>query len=148
MRAGAVRARPIDLLEDRGGIADAEPGPAVLGRDERAKPPGVGQRPHEAFWIRADAVELAPILVAERRAELADRRSKLLAVRARREVHQSFGEGKCERSGPFAFVGIMNVRVMTRTIVPSCLMPRCLTFTTPHPGRERVSRTSTTCVSA
>src|SRR5581483_294614 len=61
----------IDLLEDDARLGDAEPGAAVLLRDERGQPAGVGQRLHERIGIAVGAVQLAPVLIGEGAADLA-----------------------------------------------------------------------------
>src|SRR5581483_4793724 len=55
----------IDLLQDDARLGDAEPGAAVLLRDERGQPAGVGQRLHERIGIAVGAVQLAPVLIGE-----------------------------------------------------------------------------------
>src|SRR6185503_13913662 len=53
-------------------------GAAVLFRNQRREIAGVGQRLDEGFGIRARLVELAPIAVGERLAQLADRGAQIV----------------------------------------------------------------------
>ena len=67
-RAG-VGAGAVDLLEDDRGLGDAQPGAAVLLRDQRRQPAGLGQRLDELLRVGALLVQLAPILGRESRAQ-------------------------------------------------------------------------------
>ena len=65
MAGGAVAAGGVDLFEDRGGGADAEPAAAVFFRDQRGEIAGLGQRGDEVLRIGALAVERAPVFAGE-----------------------------------------------------------------------------------
>src|SRR6266511_3959532 len=148
VRGRRVPTGRVDLLDDESGLRDAEPSTAVFGRDERPEPAGVGERAYEPLGVFARAVQLAPVVAGELRAERTHRRADRLLLVGPSEVHRySRGSGKCDFSA-FARVGIMKVRFAIRTIVPSCLMPRWRTVTMPHPGRDRDARASRTSVSA
>src|SRR6266545_5964505 len=148
VRGGGVAARRVDLLQDGGGVGDAQARAPVRLGDERAEPPGVGERLHEGVGILPYRVQLAPVGVGESRAQVADGVADGGPLLAHREVHQDFGSGKCARVAAAPRLGTMKLRVITSTIVPSCLMPRWRTFTTPHPGRDRDSRAWRTSLSA
>ena len=68
-----VAARAVHLFEDDACFRDAEARAAVLLGDERRKIAGFGERANERVRIRAAGVELAPVRVTERRAQLAHR---------------------------------------------------------------------------
>jgi hypothetical protein len=70
-RAG-VGARPIDLFEDDRRFRDVQAAAAVLFRNQRGKPPGVGQRLDEGVGITGALVDFLPILAVELTAQLAD----------------------------------------------------------------------------
>ena len=75
--APALRAAAVDLLEDDRRLGDAEPGPAVLLRNQRREVAGVGQRLNELPRIAAASVEVAPVLSGNVAHRLAHRASQV-----------------------------------------------------------------------
>jgi hypothetical protein len=69
---GAVAALRVDRLQDGRGHRKPEPGAAVLLRDQDGEVARLGQRGDELGRIGALAVEPAPVLAGEARAELRD----------------------------------------------------------------------------
>jgi hypothetical protein len=78
-RAG-LGARPIDLFEDHRGLGDAQPAATVLGRNQRREPSGVAQRLDEGLGILRALFDAAPILIAERGAQLTNGAAEVLKV--------------------------------------------------------------------
>ena len=76
-RAG-VAAAAVDLLEDDRRLGDAEARAAVLLGNQRREVAGVGQRLDERVGIRARGVELAPVAVGKRLAQVADAAAQIL----------------------------------------------------------------------
>ena len=60
-QAPALPPRAVDLLHDHRGLGQAEAGAAVLLRDQRGEPAGLGQRLDEGFRIAALGVDLLPV---------------------------------------------------------------------------------------
>ena len=85
---GRVAAGSVDLLEDDARRRQAEPGAAVLLRDQRGEPAVLGQCGDELLRI-AVGLEAAPVLAREARAELAHGRADLVQLVGYGEVHQS-----------------------------------------------------------
>ncbi len=79
-----IRARPIDLFQDHGRLSHTEPAAAILGRDQRREPTGLGERPDECLGVCALPLDANPVGAVESAAELTDR----LAV---------LGEAQCAR---------------------------------------------------
>ena len=75
--AGAVAARSLDFLHDRGGRRHGEAAAAVLFRNKRGEKAGLGQCRDEFFRIRTLAIQPPPVFAWEIRAQrpyrLADR---------------------------------------------------------------------------
>ena len=76
-QAPAVAARGVDLLEDHARGGEAEPGAAVLLRDQRGQPSVLGQRRDELLRV-AVGLEPAPVLAGETSAKVADGTSDLI----------------------------------------------------------------------
>src|SRR5919204_557909 len=86
---GAVFPAGIDLLEHDAGFDQAEPGAAVLGRNQDGKPAAFGERPHEFLRVLPFGIQLAPVRLAELHADLSHAVTVLLLLGGQREVHQS-----------------------------------------------------------
>ena len=77
--AGAgVAAAAVDLLEDDRRLGDAEARAAVVLRNQRRQVAGAGERLDERVGIRARRVELAPVAVGKRLAQIADGVAQIL----------------------------------------------------------------------
>src|SRR5207249_823801 len=76
----SIRTAAIDLLEDDRRLGDAEAGAAVLFRNERRKVTGVCQRPHELSRIGPLLVELLPVTIRKRFAEIPDATPQVLSL--------------------------------------------------------------------
>ena len=73
-----IAAAVVDLFEDDRRFRDAEPGAAVRLGNQRREIAGGRERLDERLGIRARCVELAPIRIGKRLAQIADRVSQVL----------------------------------------------------------------------
>src|SRR5581483_6602599 len=82
--AGAGRA---DLVQQDGRLRHAEPRAAVLLRDDRAEPAGLGERADEVPRVLVLAIALEPVVERERARERAHFLADHLLLLGEREVH-------------------------------------------------------------
>src|SRR5436190_12201894 len=110
-RAG-VRARAVDLLEDDRRLGDVEAAAAVLLRDQRGEPAGVGERLDERIGIAGTLVDVLPVRAVELSAQLANSIAIFLVfVCSWIDVSHSRDSGFGTRSVPIDAARTLRVRV-------------------------------------
>src|SRR4030095_5739160 len=88
LRVGRARvsAAKVDLLENDRRFGHAQAGSAEFLGNERRQVAGLGQRANEGVRVGARRVELAPVAVGKRFAEIANRGSQILMEIGRRHA--------------------------------------------------------------
>ncbi len=109
----------VDLLHDHRGLGQAQPRAAILLRDQRRHPAGLGQRFDEGLGIAALLVDLAMIFGRKLGTERADRTADLVEALARRRLHKPVLGLRAPRCGAHrhGFAGSVSIRFAAAAIL-------------------------------